>query len=51
MEDCFWAKPEQMKMLLENLGQLQKEPSKGKLQDSDINVLEMAEPNGRDFGG
>jgi len=43
-------KPEQIKMLLENLGQLQKEPSKGKLQDSDINILEMAEPNGRDFG-
>lgn len=43
-------KPEQIRMLLENLGQLQKEPSKGKLQDSDINILEMAEPNGRDFG-
>ena len=43
-------KPEQIKMLLENLGRLQKEPSKGKLQDSDINILEMAEPNGRDFG-
>jgi hypothetical protein len=43
-------KPEQIRMLLENLGQLQKQPSKGKLQDSDINILEMAEPNGRDFG-
>jgi len=43
-------KPEQIKTLLENLGQLQKEPSKGKLQDSDTNILEMAEPNGRDFG-
>ena len=42
-------KPEQIKMLLENLGQLHKEPSKGKLQDSGINILEMAEPNGKNF--
>ena len=42
-------KPEQIKMLLENLGQLQKEPSKEKLQDLDINILEMAEPNGKNF--
>jgi len=36
MEDCFWPKPEQMKMLLENLGQLQKEPSKGKLNNNKL---------------
>lgn len=33
-------KPEQVRILLENLGQLQK-----KQRDSDINILEAAEPN------
>ena len=34
-------KPEQVKILLETLGQP---------QDSDINILEIAEPNDKDFG-
>ena len=39
-------KPEQVKMLLENLGQLQKEQNKEKQQDSDINENRKAdEPN------
>lgn len=38
--------PGQVKMLLENLGQLQGEQNKQKLPDSDVNVLEIAEPNG-----
>lgn len=38
--------PEQVKMLLENWGQLQGEQNKQKLPDSDVNVLEIAEPNG-----
>ena len=44
-------KPEQVKMLLENLGQPQKERNKEKQQDSNTNILEIAEPNERDFGG
>ena len=44
-------KPEQVKMLLENLGQLQKTPKKEKQQNLDMDILEMAEPDSRDFGG
>ena len=46
-------KPDQVKMLLENLGQLQEEQNKGKQSDSGVNILEMAEPDkeGLDFGG
>ena len=44
-------KPEQVKMMLENLGQPQKEQNKKKQRDSDIDILEMAEPNSRNFGG
>ena len=44
-------KPEQVKMLLENLGQRQKQRSRKKQPDSDIDILEIAEPNNDDFGG
>jgi hypothetical protein len=44
-------KPEQVKMLLENLGQLQKTPNKKEQQDSDIGIREMAEPYNRNPGG
>ena len=44
-------KPEQVKMLLEDLGKQPKEPSKEKQQVPDINILEIAEPNLRNFGG
>lgn len=44
-------KPEQVKMLLENLGQQQKQQSKERQQYVDIDILEMAEPNNSDFGG
>ena len=43
-------KPEQVKMLLESLGQQQKKQNKEKQQGSNINILEIAEPNNRDFG-
>jgi hypothetical protein len=43
-------KPEQVKIILENLGQQVKERIKEKPKDSDINILEIAEPNNRDFG-
>ena len=43
--------PEQVKILLENLGRLRKEQNIQKPQDSDVDVLEIAEPNDRDFGG
>jgi len=39
-------KPEQVRILLENLGQLQK-----KQRDSGINILEVAEPNNTGLGG
>ena len=38
-------KPEQVKMLLEKLGQRQKEPSRQEQQDLNISVLEKDEPN------
>jgi len=45
-------KPEQVKILLENLSrQQQKEQDKEKQQDSDVNVLEIAESNSNDLGG
>jgi len=44
-------KPEQVKMLLESLGQQQKRMDEEKQQDSDINVFEAAEPNSSDLGG
>lgn len=44
-------KPEQVKMLLENLRQQQEKQRKKKQQDSDVSILEIAEPNDRDFGG
>jgi hypothetical protein len=44
-------KPEQVKILLEDLGQLQKELREEKQQRSDVNTLKIAEPNDRDFGG
>ncbi len=43
-------KPEQVKMLLESLGQQQKKRNNEKQQDSNINILEIAKPNNRDFG-
>jgi hypothetical protein len=43
--------PEQVKMLLENLGHLQKEEDKAKQPDSNMNILEMAEPNDEGSGG
>jgi hypothetical protein len=46
-------KPEQVRMLLENLGQLQKEQGRGKQPASDADILEMAKPDCRalDSGG
>ena len=44
-------KPEQVKMLLEDLGRQPKEQSKEKQQDLDINVLEIVEPNSSNFSG
>lgn len=46
-------KPEQVKMLLENLGQLRKEQGRGKQPASDADILEMAKPDNRalDSGG
>lgn len=44
-------KPEQVKMLLEDLGRQMKEQSKEKQQDLDINVLEIVEPNSSNFSG
>jgi len=41
-------KPEQVRMLLEELGQQLTEPSKEKQQDSNINILKIAEPNNSD---
>ncbi len=43
-------KPEQVKILLENLGQMQKTPKKEK-QDSEMDILEIAEPESRKSGG
>ena len=43
-------KPEQVKMLLESLGQQQKKRNNEKQQDSNINILEIAKPNNRDSG-
>ena len=43
-------KPEQVKMLLESLGQQQKKRNNEKQRDSNINILEIAKPNNRDFG-
>ena len=43
--------PEQVKMLLENLGHLQKEEDKAKQPDLNMNILEMAEPNDEGSGG
>jgi len=44
-------KPEQVKMLLESLGQQQKQQSRKKQPGSSIDILEIAEPNNDDFGG
>jgi hypothetical protein len=44
-------KPEQVKMLLEDLGRGPKEQSKEKQQDLNINVLEIVEPNSSNFSG
>ncbi len=44
-------KPEQIKMLLKDLGEQPKEGNKQKQQGLDTNVLETAEPDKSDFGG
>jgi len=44
-------KPEQVKMLLENLGQMQKTPKKEVQQVPDMDILEIAEPESRDSAG
>jgi hypothetical protein len=44
-------KPEQIKMLLEDLGEKLKEQDKEKQQGLNINVLETAEPDKSDFSG
>ena len=44
-------KPEQVKMLLENLGQWQKKRNKEKQQDSNKSILEIAQPDNNDLGG
>ena len=38
-------KPEQVRMLLENLGQQRKKQDEGKQQDSDVNAFRVDEPN------
>ncbi len=38
-------KPEQVRLLLESLGQQQKKHDREKQQDSDVNTLQVAEPN------
>jgi len=43
--------PEQVKILLENLGQLRKTPKKEKQKDSNTGVLKMSKPDNRDSGG
>jgi hypothetical protein len=43
-------KPEEVKMLLQSLGQPQKEPSSRKQHGLGVNVLEIAEPNYGSFG-
>lgn len=43
-------KPEEVKMLLESLGELQKEPNTRKQPGLGVNVLEIAEPNNKIFG-
>ena len=43
-------KQEHAKILLVNLGQIQKKPNKKGRQDSDIGILEMAEPDSRNSG-
>jgi hypothetical protein len=40
---------EEVKMLLESLGQKRKEQNKERLQDAGLGVLEMAEPKSRDL--
>lgn len=40
-------KPEKVKILLENLGQRQKTPKKKEQQNSDMSVVEIAEPDNR----
>lgn len=42
-------KPEQVKMLLEDLGRQMKEQSKEKQRDLNINILEIVEPNSNNF--
>ena len=44
-------KPEQVRMLLESLGQQRKRWDEEKQRDSDINILEAAEPNSSNPGG
>jgi len=44
-------KPEQVKTLLESLGQQQKERKEQKQRESDINMLEIVKPSNSDFGG
>ena len=41
---------EEVKMLLESLGQKPKEQNKERLRDAGLGVLEMAEPKSRDLG-
>jgi hypothetical protein len=43
-------KPEQVKMLLENLGQMLKTPKKEVQQSPDMDILEIAQPESRDSG-
>ena len=43
-------KPEDVKMLLENLSQQQKKSNSERQQDSDINALEKIEPNDSNLG-
>ena len=43
-------KPEDVRMMLEDLGQMQKKSDKKKQQVSDINILGIAEPNNKEFG-
>ena len=43
-------KPEEVKMLLQSLGQPHKEPNSRKQHGLGVNVLEIAEPNDRSFG-
>ena len=44
-------KPEKVRMILENIGQLPQKTFEKRQQDSKTSILEIAEPNNKDSGG